>query len=313
MKDYRDDILAYEDDAEDRYDHYHGDYPEDQDGEDRFDTGFDGNEDAYYEEEFDGEYDEEYEYIDFGSDYDNYSANSIGQIDPNDRTLTIVVKNTGAADQDVILFGGNQELPQHADIQVSVEESSHKEVQEESKSNPFTITGLKLSVSDQLQLDQVLHISHRSSTGSHTSRVYQPRNAASPQNLNPTMVDDSSFSCLISGSDSIKFTQKAGATSVFTLTISARANMRNVLKGRNVAEMATAPRTTGLPQLDLMRQPQPKPFGLKPQAKVVRKVSRRVPARTSAPSNRMSAKSQRMRSGAGGGRIMSRVPRMRRR
>jgi hypothetical protein len=270
MTDYRDEIRAYENDAEERYDNYYEDYPEDFDEEDDSDSGFEGNEDSYYDND---EYEEVYD-----DDHDNYSAGSVGQIDSNDRTLTIVCTNGGTTDQRVDLFGGNRELAQHADVTVRVEESSHKEVQEDSKSSPFTITGLKLSVSNAQQLDQVIHVLHRSSTGKHSQSVYQPRNATSPQNLNPNMIDDSNFSMLVSGEDSLQFTLKAGVTVVFTLTISARANMRNVLKGRNVAEMATAPRTTGLPQLDLLRQKKPRPFGLKPRTRR-RRLARRAPPR----------------------------------
>jgi hypothetical protein len=87
MNPYNDKLMAYEDDAEDRYDDYDG-YEEDD-----FDTGFEGNEDSYYDE--DEYYDEEVEYIPADDDdmYDSYKTTSIGRIDPNDRTLTVVVKN----------------------------------------------------------------------------------------------------------------------------------------------------------------------------------------------------------------------------
>lgn len=86
MNPYNDELMAYEDDAEDRYDDYDGYEEED------FDTGFEGNEDSYYDE--DEYYDEEVEYIPADDDdmYDSYKTNSIGRIDPNDRTLTVVVK-----------------------------------------------------------------------------------------------------------------------------------------------------------------------------------------------------------------------------
>ena len=51
MNPYNDELMAYEDDAEDRYDDYDG-YEEDD-----FDTGFEGNEDSYYDED---EYYDEY-------------------------------------------------------------------------------------------------------------------------------------------------------------------------------------------------------------------------------------------------------------
>ena len=155
MNPYNDELMAYEDDAEDRYDDYDG-YEEDD-----FDTGFEGHEDSYYDE--DEYYDEEVEYIPADDDdmYDSYKTNSIGRIDPNDRTLTIVVKNTSGADAEAILFGANEEAAQPAGVTVSVEESSHKEVREESKANPFKIVGMKMSVSNPLQFDNVLKINKR--------------------------------------------------------------------------------------------------------------------------------------------------------
>ena len=56
--------------------------------------------------------------------------------------------------------------------------------------------------------------------------------------------------------------------------IKARANMGNLLKGNNVAELSTVPRTTGLPQLDLLRKRKTTAFGL-PARRRVRKVPSR--------------------------------------
>ncbi|MCB9448683.1 MAG: hypothetical protein H6585_10100 [Flavobacteriales bacterium] len=265
-------IMAYEDDAEDRFDDF-VDEEEDFYGEDEddFDTGFEGLEDGY-----DDEY-EEVEYvgaIDEDDYYDHYAKTSVGKIDPNDRTLTVVVKNTGGTDAEAILFGANEEAAQPAGVTVDVEESSHKEVREESKANPFKIQGMKMSVSDPLQFDNVLKIQRKTATGNSDSKVYQPRNATSPQNFNSGLIDDNSFEADITGQDSIRTLVKAGATLVFTFTIKARANMGNLLKGSNVAEISRAPRTTGLPQLDLIQQ---KKAAKKP--KLVRKIVRRQPVR----------------------------------
>lgn len=271
MNPYNDELMAYEDDAEDRYDDYDG-YEEDD-----FDTGFEGHEDSYYDE--DEYYDEEVEYIPADDDdmYDSYKTNSIGRIDPNDRTLTVVVKNTSGADAEAILFGANEEAAQPAGVTVSVEESSHKEVREESKANPFKIVGMKMSVSNPLQFDNVLKINKRTATGSNSVRVYQPRNATSPQNFTQGLIDDHNFEMDVTGQDSIRLLLKDGVTVVFTFTIKARANMGNLLDGKNVAELSTAPRTTGLPQLDLIRSKKPTAFGLKPK-KLVKKIVRKRPS-----------------------------------
>ncbi|HEY9084034.1 MAG TPA: hypothetical protein VIN73_11920 [Vicingaceae bacterium] len=266
MRDYEDEILDYELDAESRYDDFSGDYDEDY-----FDTGFEGNEDF-----------QEMEYIDVSGMrsgmYDNYTTTSIGKIDPNDRTLTVVVANTSGAAAQAILFGGNEEAAQPAGVTVTVEESSHKEVREESKANPFKIRGMKLSVSNPLQFDNILKIVKRTAAGSNTERVYQPRNATSPQNFTQSLIDDNNFEMDVTGQDSLRVIVKDGVTMVFTFTIKARANMGNLLKGNNVAELSDAPRTTGLPQIDLLRKQNAGAFGIRP---AVRQVAR--PVRSAAP------------------------------
>jgi hypothetical protein len=255
---WRDEIRRYEEDAEDRFDNFDEEYEE-----------FDGEEDdSYYEE---------YEY--YPEEYDNYSNTAVGRIDPNDRTYTVTVKNTGTSDAEAIIFGANEGAAQATGVTVTVEESSHNEVREESKSNPFKILGMKMSVTDRTQFDHVLRIVRRTSSGSNTSRVYQPRNASSPQNFDKEFIDDANFEMDVTGQDSIRFNIKAGVTAVFTFTIKARANMGNLLSGHNVAEVSTTPRTTGLPQLDLMMGNRPRTMALPTPVKAsmpVRKVVRKA-------------------------------------
>ncbi len=282
MKDYDDELMDYEGDAEDRYDDY--DYEDEQYGdEDSFDEGFDGADDSYYDDDYEeeeveyqpamGEYEDQYD-----SMYDSYKTTSIGKIDPNDRTLTVVVTNVSGADAEAIVYGGNEEAAQPAGVTVTVGESSHKEVREESKSNPFKIAGMKMSVSDPLQFDNVMRVTRRTAAGSNTVRVYQPRNATSPQNFTQQLIDDDNFEMDVTGQDSLRVLVKDGVTIVFTFTVKARANMGNLLKGRNVAELSRSPRTTGLPQLDLLRKRKPTAFGIRPKPRV-RKIIRRRPTR----------------------------------
>jgi len=248
--DYRDEVRAYQEEAEESYDNYSP--------EEDFDSGFEGNEDAYY----DGTYDDEYDGVD--PEYDNYNATSIGRIDPNDRTYTVVVKNASNAEAEAIIFGANEAAEQPAGITVSVEESSHNEVREESKSFPFTIVGMKYSVSDAAQFDSILYLKKRTASGTRETRVYQPRNATSPANFTQLLIDDSNFEMEVTGQHSIRVNVKPNVTAVFTFTVKARANLGNLLKGNNVAEMSTTPRSTGIPHFDLMnRRPSPV-FGLKP-------------------------------------------------
>jgi len=258
MDPYNEEIRHYEDAAHENFDN--------------FEPGFDGV------DAFDG-YDSDYEEVEYVTDpyeeagYDNYSANSIGTIDPNDRTYTIRIENTGTEPAEIVIFGANEAKEQPPLTSVEVMESSHNEARQESQSNPFQISGMKMVVSSAAQFDNIWQITRRSSTGTHTTRPYQPRNASSPQNQDPLMVDDHSFSVDITGMDSIRFLQNPGSTTL-TLTVKARANMGNLLKGQNVAEMTNIPRTTGLPQFDINQQKQGLPFGLQ-AGKKVRKVVRR--------------------------------------
>ncbi|GGG36024.1 hypothetical protein GCM10011344_41150 [Dokdonia pacifica] len=271
MNPYNDELMQYEEEAEGHYDDfYEGEYEED------YETGLEGYDDE--EEEYDGyddEYDDPYPYEDDGyigavGDYDDFTKQSIGRINPNDRTLTIAVTNTSTESAIAILFGANAEEAQPNGVIVDVEESSHKEVREESKAHPFKIAGMKYSVSAPIQFDNVLRIQRRTASGTQTNRVYQPRNATSPQNFNNTLIDDDNFEMDVTGQDALRFTINANSKAVFTFTVKARANLGNLLRGQNVAELSNAPRTTGLPQLDLVRRKRPTALGLP---------SRRRPAR----------------------------------
>lgn len=277
---YEDELDHIESEAEDQFDDYDG-YDDDMDYEDEFDTGFEGNEDAY------DDYDEdEYEYVDVEDDdyddyddedemYDDYKSTSIGKIDPNDRTLTVVVRNTSDEIAEAVIFGGNESAPQIQGVEVRVEESSHQEVREESKSHPFLISGMKMSVSDPLQFDNVLRLAKRTATGKRDATVFQPRNSTSPQNFTSNLID-SNLEFHVTGQTSIRFNVNPNTTVVFTFTVKARANLGNLLDGKNVAELSSTPRTTGLPQLDF-RKPKPtNAFGLRKRRKKRKRRMRRV-------------------------------------
>lgn len=265
MSIYNEEIRRYEAQAEDRYDDYDND---------NFDPGTEGmpsqGEDQFVEEiHYVGE-------DGYDDSYDSYDQASIGKINPNDRTLTISITNSSQNDAEVIIFAANENPTQAAGVTVNVQESSHNEVKEESKANPFKIQGMKMSVSDPLQFDNVWKILRKSSAGSQNSHPYQPRNATSPQNTNPNLIDDSAFEMDVTGQDSIRFIQKAGVKTTLTFTIKARVDMGNVLSGQNVAEISTTPRPTGLPQIDLPKQRPPQVFGVRPQqGKIIRKIIRK--------------------------------------
>ncbi len=284
MSNYNDELMRYQEDAEDRYDDYDGDVYDGYDDEDyEDDYGFEGIEDDY--DSYDDDYEDDYVHDYDEEGYDDYTRTSIGKIDPNDRTLTVVVKNTSGDAAEAVVFGGNEEAAQPAGVTVTVEESSHKEVREESKANPFKISGMKYSVSNPLQFDNVLKLTKRTAAGSNTVRVYQPRNATSPQNFTQQLIDDDNFELDVTGQDSLRVVVNAGTTAVFTFTIKARANMGNLLKGNNVAELSRVPRTTGLPQIDLIRRrKRPTAFGIRPKRRI--RIRRGRPVRYARPKRR---------------------------
>ena len=247
---------------DERYERY------ERDGEQNFDNfgGYPSDEDAYYE---DDEYEmvEEYE----EDEFDSYSRDSIGRLDPNDTTYTFVITNTLEEEKDVVLFGANENLTPPEGVTIEVAESSHNEVREESKANPFTIVGMKMSVSNSQQFDNVLFLYEKTSTGRTTTNVRQPRTWQSPQNNDQKSIHAINFTMHVTGKTSLRFKAKKGST-VFTFSIQSRTNLGNVLIGKNVAEINTAPQVTGLPQMDNRLRPFSK---LRQLASPVRKVRKK--------------------------------------
>ncbi len=281
---YNDELMRYQEEAEEQFDDYDGGLMTHDGYDDEFEEyeeEGDFDDDGYVDESYGDEFEDE--------DYDDYRASGrTKRIDPNDRTLTIVVQNTSDQAHKAFLFGANRELPQNDGVTVTVEESSHKEVREESKANPFKIRGVKYSVSSPLQFDNVLKIINRTASGSNTTQVWQPRNASSPQNFNGLLVDSEDFEFFATGQNSIEFTIDAKTKCVFTFTVRARTNMGNLLEGNNVAELSKVPRTTGLPQIDLLRRRQgayrPRP---KRRAIRTRRVVRKARPRKVIPTSRL--------------------------
>jgi hypothetical protein len=225
---YEKELERYEKDGEGHFDNYAG-------------QGLPDEDDFYYEDE---EYEDEYE-----DEFDSYSGDAVGTLDPNDTTYTFVVTNTNDEDKDVVLFGANENLAPPENVTVEVAESSHNEVREESKANPFTIVGMKMSVSNSQQFDNVLFLYEKTSTGRTTTNVRQPRTWQSPQNFDQKSIHAINFTMHVTGKTSLRFKAKKGTT-VFTFSVQSRTNLGNVLIGKNVAEVNTAPQVTGLPQMD---------------------------------------------------------------
>lgn len=303
-----DELERYERDGEERFDNfggYEGDFEDSEHFED----------DQYYEEyedDYDG-YEEDFEYVteyeDDQDDYDGYSVNQVGRLDPNDTTYTFVINNTGNTEEEVVLFGANENLPPPSSgtVSVDVAESSHSEVREESKANPFTIVGMKMFVTNLEQFDNVLNLYERTSGGRVTTHVVQPRNYQSPANQDKYLIHALDFEFEVTGKSSLRFLVKPGKTS-FTFNISNRTNIGNVLQGKSVAEVNTKPQATGVPSIDMQRMPNPARLG-RPARRKMRKVLVRRPSARKAV---RSAASQPGRARSRAASILSRRPRFKR-
>jgi hypothetical protein len=256
-----DEMEAFERDAEDRFDNF---YEED---------------DYDQEEEYEIiEVEDDYYPMEYEEEYDNYAGNGSGVLDPNDTTYTFVINNTTTDDHEVVLFGANEAIPAPSGVTIDVAESSHNEVREESKANPFTIMGMKMSVSNTAQFDNILTLVEKTSGGRLTTYVKQPRNYQSPQNQDKNLIHAVDFTIKVTGKSSIRFIAKPGKTS-FTFSVQFRTNIGNVLSGKNVGEINHTPQPTGLPQLDLKRSEQNVSAQGRAQ-KVVRQVASKRPVRS---------------------------------
>jgi hypothetical protein len=255
-----DEMEAYERDAEDRFDNFN--HEDDYDQEEEYEI-------IEVEDDF---YPMEYE-----EDYDHYQGNGSGILDPNDTTYTFVINNTSNEDHEVVLFGANEAIPAPTGVTIQVAESSHNEVREESKANPFTIMGMKMSVSNTAQFDNVLTLVEKTSGGRLTTYVKQPRNYQSPQNQDKNLIHAVDFTINVTGKSSIRFIAKPGKTS-FTFSIQFRTNIGNVLNGKNVGEVNNQPQPTGLPQLDIKRSQQH--MAGSGRGKIVRQVNSTRPKRS---------------------------------
>lgn len=192
----------------------------------------------------------------FGDDFMGYAPVSGEELDPNDRTLTITVANANTASAKTArIFGATKDLTdanKDSDITITVAESSHLIVKTELLQNVFRIKGFKYSVTTAGQFSNTISIFEESSTGGLTKRIWQPLNYRSAQNQLTTQIDAPDFELLVSAKTYVEVSLKASETITFTFTISEKAELKNVLKGRGVKTASGRQAPTGLPQIDMV-------------------------------------------------------------
>lgn len=190
----------------------------------------------------------------FDSDSSDFCGTQDTMIEPYDRTLTFIITNTSGALADAILFGGYENAPQPAGVTVTVVESSHEEVRRETESNPYYFAGMKVRVTNEIQFGNPFKIRRKYATGSLSQGIYQPENYISPTNFNAKIIDDPSFKILIDGRTSIVIPIFDGITMTITFTTSSRANVANLVKGKNPKQVSPYIRPTGNPAIDSVAQ-----------------------------------------------------------
>lgn len=200
------------------------------------------------ESSFSGDFDFSGEF-DYGSDFCGATDNVI---EPYDRTLTFIIQRSGGvgATIDAVLFGAFENAAQDASITVSVAESSHAIIREETKSNPYHIRGQKVRVTDAIQFGNPFKVQRQFATGSFSQGIYQPENYISPTNFNDKIIDDPNFSLLVDGRTAIRVPMLDGITMTITFTVGSRGNVANLVKGKPSRQLALSPRATGNPLAD---------------------------------------------------------------
>jgi len=191
-----------------------------------------------------------------GDEFMGYSPVSGEELDPNDRTMTITVANANTTTAKTVrLFGAVKDLTdatKDSDITITVSESSHLQVKTELLQNPFRIKGLKYSVANAGQFSNTISIFEESSTGGLSKRIFQALNYRSAQNNLSTQIDAPDWELLVSAKTYIELSINASETVTFTFTISEKAELKNVLKGRGVKTSTHRQAPTGLPQIDMV-------------------------------------------------------------
>jgi len=191
-----------------------------------------------------------------GDEFMGYSPISGEELDPNDRTLTITVSNANTATaKTATIFGSVKDLTDanlDSDLTISVAESSHLEVKTELLQNVFRIKGLKYSVENAVQFSNPISIKEKASTGGESTRIWQPLNYRSAQNNLIGQIDAPDFELLVSGKTWLEVSVRPSETITFTFTLSEKAELKNVLKGRGVKTQSHRAAPTGLPQIDMV-------------------------------------------------------------
>jgi hypothetical protein len=194
-----------------------------------------------------------------GGDYigSNFAGeDGLNTIDEADRTFTVRIANAHVSEKkDAILFGAFEfpTLTQTADVTVTVDESSHDQLREESKSNPMFIKGLKYVVSSEAQFNNNISLERGTPTGAKLVKSFQPLQYRSAMNQINTQIDAPAFAFEVDGRSKWTIPVEAASSLTLIMTVKTRGDISQVLKGKGVVGIGRGNVPTGDPRIDLAR------------------------------------------------------------
>lgn len=158
-----------------------------------------------------------------------------------DRTYTITVVNANGVTTNVTLFGANQFLiavnfGNPAGITVTVGESSYVEMLQESQDSSFISSGMRLTSTNNAQLDQVMTVRKRTGNGQNCSYPIQVANYFSAFQFQAGIREIYPYHIQYAGTTSLSFPVLATTTVVLTLFVGKRIDTDNLLNNIPVRE-----------------------------------------------------------------------------
>jgi len=179
-------------------------------------------------------------------------ANGFSQLADSNKTLTVVCQNTATAGADVtcVVFGAylySGSTQPNAGAVVTIDESSHAQVREQSKSQPFWVNGLRMAVSDATQLSKITQIQYKNPSGDDIIKKFRPASYRTASQLTTTQIDAPNYTFGVDGSCQMNVPVSYGQSVTWTLNIGGRFDASNLVEGTSPILVANQkPLNTGL-------------------------------------------------------------------
>lgn len=162
--------------------------------------------------------------------------NSFAALQDSNKILTVVCSNTATAGADVecIVFGAFQysgSTQPNAGAVVTINESTHAEVREQSKSQPFWINGFRYKGSVASQLDKIAKIVYKNPSGDETTKKFSASTYLTAAQLNTLQADITNYSFGVDGTTQIVVPVSFGQYVTLILQIGGRFDASNLVEG----------------------------------------------------------------------------------